>query len=189
MTKETLRKGMIAALVDMNASERKKAEVGLHKQLFASSLWKKAKIIGLTLSQDLEWDTRTLVQRAWEEEKRVCVPKSIHRTRELHFYEIVTFDQVEKGYYDIEEPIIEKAKRVEKEEIDTLIVPGVVFNRQGYRIGFGGGYYDRFLQDYQGLTLSLVHTNQMIEELPIESHDIPVQYIITEQGVLSCREQ
>lgn len=186
MKKEALRKGMMAALVEIGDRERKLAEQALHKQLFASFLWKEANTIGITLSQDLEWDTRGVVQKAWKEGKRVCVPKSIHQTRELHFYEIESFDQVEKGYYDIEEPIVKKAKKVEKQEIDTLLVPGVVFNKKGYRIGFGGGYYDRFLEDYEGRTLSLVHTNQLVENLPVESHDIPVQFMCTEKNWIDC---
>lgn len=186
MTKETLRKGMIAALTDMAVLERKKVERTLHKRLFSSEFWEKAKVIGLTLSQDLEWDTRAIVKQAWAEGKQVAVPKSIHSTRELHFYEIDDFSQVEVGYYGIEEPIVEKTTKIEKEGIDSLLVPGVLFNREGYRIGFGGGYYDRFLKDYTGRTLSLIHSNQLIEELPVEEHDIPVQYICTETELIIC---
>jgi 5-formyltetrahydrofolate cyclo-ligase len=189
MGKEALRKGMLAALVELDRMKRREVEKQLHDQLYALDFWKKADMIGVTLSQEFEWDTRELVQKAWHDGKRVCVPKSFHETKELHFYEITDFDQVEAGYMDIEEPIPGKCERVQPESIHLLLVPGVVFNRAGYRIGFGGGYYDRFLQNYKGLTLSLVHSNQLIENLPVESHDLPVDYIVTEEELIECKKE
>lgn len=184
--KETLRKSMLVSLSKLSTLKRHKIEKELHKQLFSSTFWSHAETVGLTLSQDIEWDTRTIVEQAWKESKRVCVPKTIHQRKELHFYEIKDFDQVVLGYFNIEEPDPEKTKRVRKESIDLLIVPGVLFNRQGYRIGFGGGYYDRFLQSYAGTRLSLIHSNQFLDDLPIENHDIPVQFILTENETITC---
>lgn len=188
MSKDTIRKGMLTALFELGPVKRKKAELQLHKQLYHSTFWEKASVIGMTLSQDLEWDTRAIARRAWRDGKRVCVPKSIHQTRQLDFYEITHFDQVEVGYYDIEEPIPEKTQRINPLGIDLLIVPGVVFTREGYRIGFGGGYYDRFLKDFPNTTLSLVHSNQLMDHFPIEEHDLPVQYLVTEQEVVDCQK-
>lgn len=186
MDKESLRKGMIAALIKIPLLKRKKINYQLHAQLFESNFWKNAKVIGITLSQELEWDTYTVVRKAWKEGKKVCVPKTIPQTKELHFYQIDNFDQVESGFFDIEEPIPSRCKRVDALAIDLLIVPGVVFTKEGYRIGFGGGYYDRFLKEYTGTTLSLVHSKQLMNNMPIEPHDIPVQYLITENEIIQC---
>ncbi len=183
MGKEELRKGMLIALDQIGVVERKTAEKKMHKHLFESSLWKEAEMIAVTLSTEKEWDTTEIIEKAWVEGKRVCVPKSIHRTRALHFFEITAFTQVERGYYDLLEPIVSETERVDEAAIDLMIVPGLIFTPSGYRIGFGGGYYDRFLEYFDKTTVSLLHSNQLVDSFPVESHDIPVQYLITEKGL------
>ena len=75
---------------------------------------------------------------------------------------------------------------VEKKNIDLIVVPGVVFDRQGYRIGFGGGYYDRYLSDFEGKRIALAFDEQVIEAVPRESHDLPVHILITETERIVC---
>ncbi|GEK91952.1 5-formyltetrahydrofolate cyclo-ligase [Alkalibacterium kapii] len=188
MGKNELRKGMLVSLEKIGMIERKKTEKAMQENLFASSLWKNAEMIGITLSTGNEWDTKAIIEKAWVEGKRVCVPKSIHASRALHFYEITSFKQLEKGYYNLIEPIVNKTKRVEAIGIDLMIVPGLIFTRKGYRIGFGGGFYDRFLKDFPHTTVSLLHSNQLVESFPVESFDIPVQYLITEVGLMRAEK-
>lgn len=71
-------------------------------------------------------------------------------------------------------------------DIDLLLVPGLAFMNNGYRLGFGGGYYDRFLKLYKKQTASLAFSSQIVSQLPVESHDIPVQKIITEERIIEC---
>ncbi|MFO8068488.1 MAG: 5-formyltetrahydrofolate cyclo-ligase [Alkalibacterium sp.] len=189
MGKDELRKGMFISLGQIGLIERKKAEKAIHEHLFESSLWKQAHSIGITLSTKKEWDTKTIIERAWIEGKKVCIPKAIHQTRALHFYEITSFLQVERGYFDLLEPVVSETERIDKALIDLMIVPGLIFTRSGYRIGFGGGFYDRFLEDYENTTVSLLHTNQLVDSFPIESHDIPVQYLVTEKGLIRTEEK
>lgn len=188
MGKDELRKGMLIALDKIGLIERKKAEKAMHNHLFESALWKEAEMIGVTLSTSKEWDTKEIIEKAWIDGKRVCVPKSIHGTRALHFFEITAFTQVEKGYFDLLEPIISETERVDEAAIDLMIVPGLIFTRSGYRIGFGGGYYDRFLEYFDKTTVSLLHSNQLVDAFPVESHDIPVQYLITEKGLMRAHK-
>jgi 5-formyltetrahydrofolate cyclo-ligase len=72
--------------------------------------------------------------------------------------------------------------------LDLLIVPGVVFDERGFRIGYGGGYYDRFLTHYKGTAISLLLENQLIHEMPVEAHDQRVDWLITEQRFFKARE-
>lgn len=188
MSKEALRKAMLNTLSQMTEMERKNVEKAIQRHLFDSSLWKQAETVGVTLSMDKEWDTKAIIEHAWLEGKKVCVPKSIHKTRGLHFYEITSFKQVEKGYFNLSEPIVSETERIEDSAIDLLIVPGLVFTDSGYRIGFGGGYYDRFLEDFGQTTLSLMHSTQQVDFFPIEAHDIPVQHLITEKGLIKAKE-
>ena len=103
----------------------------------------------------------------------------------MQFYEIDSFAQTERAFKDILEPIPECTVLVEKEQIDVIVVPGVVFDRNGYRIGFGGGYYDRYLQDFEGLRVSLAFQEQLYTEVPRESHDLPVHILITDNECIT----
>ncbi|GAB2489528.1 5-formyltetrahydrofolate cyclo-ligase [Alkalibacterium psychrotolerans] len=183
MSKETMRKSMMLSLDKIGRLERSRVEKKMHNHLFNSLLWQEAQCIALTVSGEGEWDTRPVIKKAWSEGKRVCVPKSIHSDRVLHFYDLTSFDQLEKGYFGIEEPRTDKTVRCETETIELLIVPGLVFTAAGYRIGFGGGFFDRFLKDFNKPTVSLLHSNQIVESFPIEPHDVPVDFLITEEGM------
>ncbi|HLR01322.1 MAG TPA: 5-formyltetrahydrofolate cyclo-ligase [Virgibacillus sp.] len=184
MDKENLRLEAIKTLKEISTNEKASIEKNIMKQLINSTYWKEAKSIGITISQGFEWDTRPIIELAWKEGKRVSAPKCLPKARKLNFYEFTSFNQLEVVYYNLLEPNEHETTYTDKENIDLIIVPGILFDHSGYRIGFGGGYYDRFLQDYKQHTLSLVSEKQLVEELPAESFDIPVQQIVTETQVL-----
>ncbi|MFK4997667.1 5-formyltetrahydrofolate cyclo-ligase [Bacillus sp. N9] len=92
---------------------------------------------------------------------------------------------MESAYYGLLEPI-EEMEAVEKEQLQLMIVPGLIYDRNGYRIGFGGGYYDRYLKWFQGNKISLAFAEQVIDHLPIEDHDVAVHKIITNEEVIPC---
>lgn len=188
MSKKALRKQMKDTLQAFTERERGEIEQRIHRHLFESDVWKNAETIGVTISGGIEWDTHVIIEQAWKEGKRVCVPKSLPETKRLQFYAITDFSQVEKGFYNLVEPLPEKAEEVEKEAIDLLIVPGLVYNRYGYRIGWGGGYYDRFLDGFYQPTVSLLHSSQLLDDIPVKPHDIPVDYILTEKGLFETRK-
>lgn len=140
----------------------------------------KATTIAITLSNRPEVDTTYIIEELWKMGKKVVVPKCIPKDRSMQFYEIESFAQTERAFKDILEPIPEYTVLIEKEQIDVIVVPGVVFDRNGYRIGFGGGYYDRYLQDFIGQKVSLSFQEQLVAEVPRESHDLPVHILITD---------
>ncbi|OZS78826.1 5-formyltetrahydrofolate cyclo-ligase [Tetzosporium hominis] len=146
------------------------------------------KTIAVTLSRFPEVDTSLLIKHFWQQEKTVCVPKSDGSTKQMQFYKINSWSDIEPGYKGILEPKVSSCESVAKSEIDCIIVPGVVFTFSGYRIGFGGGFYDRYLEDYSGVTCSLLASLQLEEQLPIEQHDVAVQYLITEQNIIKSGE-
>lgn len=184
MNKTEWRKSIMLSLQSLLPDERDQIETRLYTNLIQSSLWKQAERIGITISQGLEWDTKPIVESSWAAGKRVCIPKCIPEKKQMVFYDFFSYDDLEIVYYNLREPKPEPTKIVTKEQIDLLIVPGVVFDKQGYRIGFGGGYYDRFLAEYPNQSLSLVYSGQLIDRIPREDHDLPVDHLITETGKL-----
>lgn len=143
-------------------------------------VWQAADTIAVTLALDLEIDTVPLIRLAWEAGKSVFVPKVTKQG--LTFHEIHSFEDLEPGVMNILEPMTAATTR----SIDICIVPGRVFDRAGYRIGWGGGYYDRYLATYEGTTIALAYDVQLLDEIPIEPHDIPVEFIVTERETILC---
>ncbi|MFL6562555.1 MAG: 5-formyltetrahydrofolate cyclo-ligase, partial [Bacillus sp. (in: firmicutes)] len=97
------------------------------------------------------------------------------------------FSQLESVFYGLFEPKEEVTKEVDADRIDLMIVPGLAYTKEGYRLGFGGGYYDRYLQNYHGMTISLAFTDQLVPQFLVEEHDVPVSQIITNHGVIKIK--
>lgn len=142
--------------------------------------------IALTISNYPEVDTIKIIEKLWSLGKRVAVPRCLPKTREMNFYIIDNFEQLETVYMDLKEPIPEKTELIPPDLIDVIVVPGIVYDENGYRVGYGGGYYDRYLQNYNGTLVSLAFNEQIVNLVPKESHDIPVQFIITETNRIDC---
>ena len=144
---------------------------------FASKQWRNAQSVALVKAVDFEFDTDKVMQQAFLEGKKVLVPKSLPE-RQLAFYEVDKQTEYKTTKFGVKEPLSNLF--LPKEEIDLIIVPGLLFSSQGYRIGFGGGFYDRYLADYQGKTCSLVFSEQLLDDWEVEKFDIPVQKIYTD---------
>lgn len=142
--------------------------------------------IAVTISNIPEVDTTPLIEALWHLGKRVAVPKCNAKTKEMDFYVFSDFSELETVYLHLREPIPEVTKLVHAENIDVMIVPGVVFDKLGYRVGYGGGFYDRYLMDYSGEILALAFDEQVLTNVPAENHDIPVNRILTQTTVINC---
>lgn len=184
MGKYKLRKMIKNKLMEMSEEEYQHLSKEIHMQLYTLAVWKQAKTIAMTVSRAREVNTYPLIERAWDENKRVVVPKCDPKKNTMEFREICSFQQLEQVYFGLKEPIVSKTMLVKKDNIDLIIVPGVCFDKVGYRIGYGGGYYDRYLTNYNQGTLSLAFSSQLLDIVPREEHDIPVNMIITEHGVV-----
>lgn len=185
-SKHEIRKEIRTMLNQMTLAEYTQLSREITARVVASQTFQKAQTIGITISRFPEVDTKEIIQAAWLTGKRVAVPKCIQETREMDFRIITSFEELEIIYMDLKEPIVNKTTSIRKEEIDLQVVPGVAYSNDGYRIGFGGGYYDRYLIDYEGETISLAFENQTNYKLNKEIYDIPVSKILMESGVINC---
>lgn len=181
MDKQTWRAEMLARLEQLETHKKAMYTYAIHHRLLQHTIWQHASVVGITHAQSMEWDTMPLAEKALEDGKIIAFPKTNSETRMMDFYAIQHFDQLKAGYAGIYEPDPILATYIDKGQMDLLIVPGIVFDEMGFRIGFGGGYYDRFLEDYQGLTVSLAAEFQVVQQLPIETFDRSVQHIMTEE--------
>ncbi|WP_430785260.1 5-formyltetrahydrofolate cyclo-ligase [Virgibacillus flavescens] len=183
LDKSQLRNKTILYLKSLSNEEKKSTESKLTDQLIHSNIWKNATSIGITISQGFEWDTREIIESAWRQGKQVSVPKCEPVTKALRFYEFKTYDQLEVVYYNLKEPNPIKSKLMDKNQMDLLVVPGLIFDKNKFRIGFGGGYYDRFLTDFSHTTVSLLSREQLVDKIPKETFDLPIDYLISENEI------
>ncbi len=182
MEKNTLRQKMKETLHRISKPLYEHYSYQIAQTLYDDPLWKSSQTIGITISNPPEVDTYQIIRKAWDEGKTVVIPKCLPKEKQMNFRILERFNQLESVYFSLLEPIEASTTRVDPEEIDLLIVPGLAFTMEGYRLGVGGGYYDRFLQNYHGKTVSLAFREQMVNQLPKEPHDIPVEKIITYEG-------
>ncbi|WP_088006349.1 5-formyltetrahydrofolate cyclo-ligase [Indiicoccus explosivorum] len=188
MEKKEIRKRMLSALKEMELEERLLKTRKIRDRLLADPVFKSSDLLAVTVSAFPEIDTLELIEAAWRLGKRVAVPKCLPDTREMDFYIIRHFGQLETVYMELKEPVPELCEPADREEIELMIVPGVAFSEAGFRIGFGGGYYDRFLEGFTGSTYSLAFERQIVENMPNEPHDVPVGSIITESRMIRTEE-
>jgi 5-formyltetrahydrofolate cyclo-ligase len=129
--------------------------------------------------------TDDLILWGWEEGKRIAVPLCRSVSRELIACRIDGFDELECGHYGIREPKADLLRPVPPGEIDAVVVPAVAFDRQGHRLGYGGGYYDRFLPGAPRATrIGVAFARQIVPEIPASPHDVAVDCIVTEREII-----
>ncbi|GAY75298.1 5-formyltetrahydrofolate cyclo-ligase [Sporolactobacillus inulinus] len=185
--KKSLRNQILHAMESLDDAVFTEKCKQIRERLFDTAIWHDAQVIGITLSVGREVETMAIITRAWTENKRIVVPKCNPKAHSMTFYGLDTFSQLESSFYGLMEPDPKKTQKQATDAIDLLIVPGVVFNHEGYRIGYGGGYYDRFLEGFKGITASLLLEQQFNERLPVEPHDQQVGWLITERGCFKVK--
>lgn len=141
--------------------------------LINSTEYKESKAVFCYISFNKEIDTFSILNNAVKN-KILAVP--VIKNNEMICAKIDTLNNLEKNKYGIYEP--KKYAEIDKDIIDLAVVPALAFNSFGYRLGYGGGYYDRFLQDFKGIGVGLVLKEFIVDTLATEEHDLPVDKII-----------
>lgn len=186
MEKKEIRRAVLGRLKELPGDEHRERGLLAAGRLISDRRFADAGVIGITVSRYPELDTEPIIRAAWSAGKRVAVPRCSPGDRSMQFRELSSFDDLETVYMDLREPVESRTRPVGKEELDLIVVPGVVFSEEGFRIGFGGGYYDRFLAGFGGETVSIALEEQMSGGLPVEPHDIPVNAVMTDRRVILC---
>ncbi len=188
MEKKTIREEILGNKEEIDKNTLNSYSDSIINTLYNTEYYKSAKTIMTFISFGAEVDTHNFIKTSIANGKRIVVPITIPKTKGLKLSEVLNFDELEIGFYDILTPKEEFIRYVDPSEVDLIIVPGVAFDREGYRIGYGGGYYDRFLADLDHVTkISLAFDMQIIEKIPRDHYDIPVNYIITEKEIIKCK--
>ncbi len=150
-----------------------------------SDLYRKAGSVMLYMPIGNEVSTSLIKMDAEENKKSLYYPVTDEITGEIKAYRVTEKTKFQKGAFSIPEP---KGARVAKpEEIDLVIVPGVAFSKNGARVGFGKGCYDRFLKKTKAKKVGVCYELQLFDSIPEDKNDIRMDYIVTEKGMIKCK--
>ena len=175
MDKKALRREIRARKAAMTPEQIASCSQALTAMALASPLYREARAIYGYLSYNQEVRTEAILEQAMADGKKVAVPKVYGD--EMKFIYLEDLTQVEKGYSGIPEPIADHP--VAEDESALVLMPGLAFDPQGHRIGYGGGFYDKFLsREPNHPTVALCYEFQVVEKLETEKFDIPVDTVI-----------
>ena len=175
MDKKELRKAIRLKKQAMTGEDIRRRSASLTWQMQHTAQYRDAKVLYAYLPYNQEVRTEELILQALEEGKKVAVPKVYGE--EMRFIYISDLEDIEPGAFGIPEPVADEP--VADDPTALVLMPGIAFTEEGGRIGYGGGFYDRFLaKEPNHPTVALCYDFQMVEELPTEEFDIPVDLVI-----------
>ncbi len=178
--KAELRKKILQEMKALSQEQKQAMDQVLTERFLQHPFYQEAKTIATYLSFPHEFQTQELIKQVLKDGKKVLIPKTYPKGR----MEFVVYDpqQLAKTSFGLLEPQGD-LEVVDPSQIDLIHVPGLAFTKEGYRIGYGGGYYDRYLEHFAGHTMSTIYPCQ-VQEFNFENHDIPVQEVLTYEGNL-----
>lgn len=186
--KKQLRQKAVQRRDALSLEQRKMFEDDIRARLFALEQFKQAGKVLFYASFRTEVNTEAMIAHALDMGKTVILPRVHEEENRLTKHIINGLEELIPGHMGIPEPDTEKHSEIKVEDIHMLVIPGLAFDPGGARIGYGGGYYDKLLPRIKGdrTIAALAFEAQIFESLPTEEHDIPVDYIITEQRTINC---
>lgn len=180
LEKRRLRILLFHWLKTQKEEDRRRKSEAIRRKLFRLAVFRKAKTVLCYVSLSYEVETRLLMKQMLETGKRVVVPLVHGRTLRLSEVRDLGRD-LAPGAFGVWEPTPKASRPVRPEELDLVLVPGVAFDRSGHRLGHGQGYFDRFLTRLPRTTptVGLCFAFQLLDRLPVSSHDQTVQTVLS----------
>lgn len=182
MNKYTIRKRIIGKLKEQKEEDRLKKSLKIKKILFSQPQFRQADTIMFYISKKEEVDTVSMIKNTLMMGKKVVVPVTLVKDRKIIPSLLKNYEkELDKGPFGIYQPKKSCRRRVLLKDINLVIVPGVAFDRQGNRLGRGGGYFDRFLAKLKRKKIpmfGLAFKFQVLTKLPVMPYDIPVTKLI-----------
>lgn len=186
MSKQEMRAVMRARRKALPAAEKKKLDLELEERLFSSPLFREAEKIFLFLSLPEEPDTTPILHYALELKKKCALPRiKNNRAGVMEFYYCEKLADLRPGPFGLQEP--DTACELAMEAPDIILLPGLAFDRQGGRLGYGKGFYDRYLGRMdlkKSILTGYAYSFQIVEKVPVEKTDFPVNCIVTDREMI-----
>jgi 5-formyltetrahydrofolate cyclo-ligase len=188
--KQVIRKSTLSRREQLPAEARAAYSATITARLLQLPEYRQAGAVLGYMNFGTEFSSELWVEHALADGKRLALPKVNRHTNHLDLYWVEDPEnQLAAGLWGIREPVVERCERLAAtSEIEFVLLPGVAFTRDGARLGYGGGYYDKLLADMaqQPVLAAAAFALQIVEQLPQEATDIKVQWIFTEQETIAC---
>ncbi len=184
--KTGLRQNIKRLRAGFSPEEKKRMDDSITESFLKSTSYTRSDVILTYVSTDIEVSTERIILTALEEGKSVACPRCVDGTRQMEFYYIGSLDDLSPRTFGVREPDADPARLYKGGGRPICIVPGLSFDRWGYRLGYGKGYYDRFLSGYCGWTVGLCYSACVQYKLPHGRYDRPVDRLITEKYLRLC---
>lgn len=180
MEKSQIRREIQYKISNIPAKTKKNKDKILFNTMINNPDIKNSSNIMCFVSFNNEVDTHVFIKYLINNKKNVYIPLIDSKNKIMNISKINSFDELEEGYYGILEPKKEFIRIADSSVLDIIITPGVVFSKDNYRIGYGGGYYDKFFSNMntKALKIGLCYKEQIVKKVPTEKYDVAVDYII-----------
>ena len=190
--KQSIRKSILSLREQLPAAVRAAHSATITERLLQLPQYRNANTVLGYMNFGTEFASELWIQQVLADGKKLALPRVNHHTNQLDLYWVDDpGNQLEAGLWKIREPVVERCERLATlNEVEFALLPGVAFTRNGARLGYGGGYYDKLLAHitHQPTLAAAAFELQIIEHIPQEATDVKVGWIITEQETIVCSE-
>jgi 5-formyltetrahydrofolate cyclo-ligase len=185
--KRELRARYRAIREGMEPARKLAADQAIFRRFTAGAFYQKAHTLLCFASTPIEVDTWPLLRQALTDGKRLALPTCLDARGTMDFFLVRSLDELRPGRFSLWEPSPERAPRLDSYRGSVCVLPAFAFDPEGYRIGFGKGYYDRFLQRYTGLKVGVCYNSCIAPSLPHGRYDAAADYLVTPKYTMTIR--
>ncbi|MCI4453421.1 MAG: 5-formyltetrahydrofolate cyclo-ligase [Thermodesulfobacterium sp.] len=185
--KTKLRSLFLAKREALNEALVKDLSCKISQKIFKFLILQRFTKLAFYMAKGKEVSLSKAIGKFFVEGKKVYLPKTWLKERRLTFHRVYSFSDLVPGPFGLLEPN-PKNEVADLGSLEVIFIPGLAFDVKGYRLGYGGGFYDRVLREMSALKVGVCYYFQLVESLPIEPHDVPVDLILTEDGIIRCQK-
>ncbi len=175
--------------INLNTKVKKELDNKILNNLLSNKEIGESNTVLCYASTPIEVDTIDLINTLIQNGKNVALPRCVDRTRDMEFYLITSLDQTEKHTFGVMEPNPEVCEKLRDFRNSVCIIPGLCFDLEGYRLGYGKGYYDRFLSSFRGYKIGICYDECIKNKLPKGFFDVAADIVITEKRHIVCKKR
>ena len=169
---------------ELDPAEKEKMDEAICRSFIASATYRYASVLLMFAPKPEEVNIMPIAERALADGKKVAFPRCIPETHDMDYHFVTSLDQLETGSYGLLEPTAElPVYDRSSPEAAACIVPALVYDRKGFRLGYGKGYYDRYLSSFTGSKVGMIYSAFIIDALPRGRFDLSVDFMVTERGI------
>ncbi len=166
---------------NLSAEEKAEKDKRIAERVFRLWQYRENAVLLTYVSTAIEVDTRAIIRRALQDKKRVAVPRCVPNTRQMEFYFIDSLEELQPGSFGVLEPIPDESKLLRDYSQGICLVPAFSYDWNGYRLGYGKGYYDRFLSAFDGNIIGICYSECIRPHLPHGRYDRAVELLVTDR--------